>query len=110
VTGGSPDQPAQRILLTGWFSFRHGEGTAGDVLALDAVRTALDQAGLGYDMAWSPVFGRIAVQLKPAYVWARTLAGIPALLAIVETGMPTVRARRIASCQRWPASPVTVSR
>jgi hypothetical protein len=45
-----------RVLLTGWFSFLHGEATAGDLLALDAVRSALAAAGIGSDTAWSPVF------------------------------------------------------
>ena len=45
-----------RVLLTGWFSFRHGEATAGDLLALEAVRQSLELAGLTYDIAWSPVF------------------------------------------------------
>jgi hypothetical protein len=45
-----------RVLLTGWFSFREGEVTAGDVLALEAVSAALDNAALGYDTAWSEVF------------------------------------------------------
>lgn len=43
-----------RILLTGWFSFVHGEATAGDVLSLDAVRSVLGRRP--YDVAWSPVF------------------------------------------------------
>jgi hypothetical protein len=43
-----------RILLTGWFSFEHGEATAGDVLSLETVRAAL--ADLPCDVAWSPVF------------------------------------------------------
>jgi hypothetical protein len=34
VTGAAP---AGRILLTGWFSFRHGEVTVGDLLALESV-------------------------------------------------------------------------
>jgi Polysaccharide pyruvyl transferase len=55
-----------RILLTGWFSFLHGEATAGDVLALDAVRRSLDQAGLGYDVAWSPVFRPGGLRLEDA--------------------------------------------
>ncbi|HWG12098.1 MAG TPA: polysaccharide pyruvyl transferase family protein [Streptosporangiaceae bacterium] len=55
-----------RVLLTGWFSFLHGEATAGDVLALDAVRRALDDAGLGYDVAWSPVFRPGALRLEDA--------------------------------------------
>lgn len=45
-----------RVLLTGWFSFRHGEATAGDVLAAQAVAAALNAAGIAYDIAWSPVF------------------------------------------------------
>lgn len=38
-----------RVLVTGWPSFLHGEATAGDVLAMEAVRQALAGA------AWSPV-------------------------------------------------------
>jgi hypothetical protein len=45
-----------RILLTGWFGFTHGEATAGDVLAADAVAHTLDGAGIPYDTAWSPAF------------------------------------------------------
>ena len=55
-----------RILLTGWFSFLHGEATAGDVLALDSVRRLLDQAGLDYDVAWSPVFRPGGLRLEDA--------------------------------------------
>ncbi|MDN3296370.1 polysaccharide pyruvyl transferase family protein [Streptomyces ficellus] len=43
-----------RILLTGWFSFLHGEVTAGDELALRRVEDLLDREGLPYDTAWSP--------------------------------------------------------
>ncbi|HEY8480447.1 MAG TPA: polysaccharide pyruvyl transferase family protein [Spirillospora sp.] len=46
----------RRVLVTGWPSFLHGEATAGDVLAMDAVRRALDSAGVEHDLAWSPVF------------------------------------------------------
>jgi hypothetical protein len=53
-----------RILLTGWFSFRHGEATAGDVLSLETVRTAL--ADLSYDVAWSPVFAPGALTIEDA--------------------------------------------
>ena len=53
-----------RILLTGWFSFLHGEATAGDVLALAAVEQALDRAGIGYEVAWSPVFRPGALRLE----------------------------------------------
>ncbi|SFC69344.1 polysaccharide pyruvyl transferase family protein [Streptomyces aidingensis] len=45
-----------RVLLTGWFSFLHGEATAGDVLALRRVQQVLDRAGVRYDVAWSPRF------------------------------------------------------
>lgn len=55
-----------RVLLTGWFSFLHGEITAGDVLALDAVRDALDGAGIESDTAWSPVFRPEALRLQDA--------------------------------------------
>jgi hypothetical protein len=48
-------QPS-RVLLVGWPSFLHGEATAGDVLAMDAVATELDVAGVPYETAWSPVF------------------------------------------------------
>jgi hypothetical protein len=72
VTDASPGPPgvrsgrAARVLLTGWFSFLHGEATAGDVLALDAVRQALGEAGIGYDVAWSPVFQPGALRLEDA--------------------------------------------
>ena len=49
--------PAQcgRVLVTGWPSFLHGEATAGDVLAMEAVRRALTARGIACDLAWSPV-------------------------------------------------------
>ncbi len=55
-----------RALLTGWFSFLHGEATAGDVLALESVSAALAAAGLGYDVAWSPVFRPGGLRLDDA--------------------------------------------
>ncbi|SFW84280.1 polysaccharide pyruvyl transferase family protein [Amycolatopsis australiensis] len=45
-----------RVLLTGWASFLHGEATAGDVLSLRAAETALTEAGIGHEVAWSPGF------------------------------------------------------
>lgn len=48
--------PGPRVLLTGWFSFLHGEVTAGDLLVADAVREALRGASIPYDTAWSPAF------------------------------------------------------
>jgi hypothetical protein len=47
---------AQRVLVTGWPSFLHGEATAGDVLAMQAVAAELVAAGVPHEMAWSPVF------------------------------------------------------
>jgi Polysaccharide pyruvyl transferase len=57
---------AMRVLLTGWFSFLHGEATAGDVLAAQAVTSAFDAAGIGHDTAWSPVFRPGALTLEQA--------------------------------------------
>ena len=34
------------MLIVGWPSFLHGEATAGDVLAMEAARAALDASGL----------------------------------------------------------------
>ncbi|TYB47964.1 polysaccharide pyruvyl transferase family protein [Actinomadura chibensis] len=45
-----------RVLVTGWPSFVHGEATAGDVLAMEAVRRGLAAARVESDLAWSPVF------------------------------------------------------
>ncbi|GGZ32495.1 polysaccharide pyruvyl transferase [Streptomyces poonensis] len=42
--------------MTGWFSFRDGEATAGDVLALRRVEDVLGRAGLAYDVVWSAGF------------------------------------------------------
>jgi hypothetical protein len=44
------------VLIVGWPSFLHGEATARDVLAMEAARTVLSDAGLRCDLAWSPVF------------------------------------------------------
>jgi hypothetical protein len=55
-----------RVLLTGWFSFWHGEATAGDLLALEAIRQSLELAGFTYDIAWSPGFRPGALRLEDA--------------------------------------------
>ncbi|OLT09815.1 polysaccharide pyruvyl transferase [Kocuria sp. CNJ-770] len=44
-----------RTLVVGWSSVLHGEATAGDVLAMDAVADALGAAGVPHDVAWSAV-------------------------------------------------------
>ncbi|MCF6522675.1 polysaccharide pyruvyl transferase family protein [Streptomyces sp. JJ36] len=56
----------RRTLLTGWFSFLHGEITAGDTLALRHVQAMLDSAGIEYDTAWSPGFRSGALSLDTA--------------------------------------------
>ncbi|MFE3460762.1 polysaccharide pyruvyl transferase family protein [Nocardiopsis aegyptia] len=45
-----------RVVLAGWFSFRHGEATAGDVGAAEAVSAALGGHGIAHDVVWSPHF------------------------------------------------------
>lgn len=55
-----------RVILTGWFSFLHGEVTAGDVLALEAVSSALRSAAIDYDTAWSPAFRPGGLRLEDA--------------------------------------------
>ncbi|MFD7923410.1 polysaccharide pyruvyl transferase family protein [Streptomyces sp. NPDC059740] len=61
----SPPAPGapRRTLLTGWFSFRDGEVTAGDVLALRRVEQALERAGVPFETAWSPGFAPEALSL-----------------------------------------------
>jgi hypothetical protein len=55
-----------RVLLAGWFSFLNGEATAGDLLALRAVRQSLDDAGLDSDIAWSPGFQPGGLRIEDA--------------------------------------------
>jgi hypothetical protein len=52
----APGPAGGRVLIVGWPSFLHGEATAGDVLAMEAARGVLSDAGLRCDLAWSPVF------------------------------------------------------
>ncbi len=44
-----------RVLIVGWSSPLHGEATAGDVLAMEAVARRLTAEGIGHDTAWSAV-------------------------------------------------------
>ncbi|MER7548170.1 polysaccharide pyruvyl transferase family protein [Actinomadura sp.] len=55
-----------RVLVAGWPSFLHGEATAGDVLAMEAVRRGLAEAGVECDLAWSPVFRPGGLELDRA--------------------------------------------
>jgi glycosyltransferase involved in cell wall biosynthesis len=45
-----------KILLAGWFSFKNGHATAGDLLARDVVSGWLKSAGWSYDVALAPPF------------------------------------------------------
>ena len=94
--------PARRVLLTGWFSFLHGEATAGDVLAAEAVGGALDDAGIPYDTAWSPGFRPGALHLETADPAAyadviTVLLNAPEVLYAVEHGAEPVRGRRAST-------------
>ncbi len=55
TAGVSAGSAQLRVLVVGWPSFVDGVATAGDVLAMDAVATALASAEIGCDLAWSPV-------------------------------------------------------
>ncbi|MEY9212046.1 polysaccharide pyruvyl transferase family protein [Thermobifida halotolerans] len=55
-----------RVLLVGWFSFTHGEATAGDVAAAEAVARRLARAGIACDTAWSPFFRSSGPSLEEA--------------------------------------------
>ncbi|GAA2237582.1 polysaccharide pyruvyl transferase family protein [Streptomyces nogalater] len=61
-----PGRPPGKLLLTGWFSFRDGEATAGDVLAQRHMSAALAGAGIAHDTAWSPGFRPGALSLETA--------------------------------------------
>jgi Polysaccharide pyruvyl transferase len=57
MPGDGPQAGSGRIraLIVGWFSFLHGEATAGDVLCMEALRAALGEAGIDHEVAWSDV-------------------------------------------------------
>lgn len=55
-----------RVLVTGWPTFLHGEATAGDVLSMRRVRSALAGRGIEVDTAWSPGFRRDGLHLDDA--------------------------------------------
>ncbi|MEU0335928.1 polysaccharide pyruvyl transferase family protein [Streptomyces sp. NPDC006193] len=65
-TLSGPGRPPERVLLTGWFSFRDGEATAGDVLAQQHMSAALTRAGIPHDTAWSPGFRPAELSLEAA--------------------------------------------
>lgn len=88
-----------RVLVTGWSGVLHGEATAGDVLAMQAVADALTAAGTACETGWSAVMcppgGLRLTDADPAdfthLVWAcGPLHGAP----VTET------ADRFAGCRR----------
>lgn len=90
-----------RVLVTGWSGVLHGEATAGDVLAMQAVADALAAAGTECVTGWSAVMcppgGLRLDDADPAdfthLVWAcGPLHGSP----VVETAGRFARCRRIA--------------
>ncbi|MGK5499812.1 polysaccharide pyruvyl transferase family protein [Streptomyces sp. URMC 125] len=66
AAGARGAHAAPRALLTGWFSFLHGEATAGDVLALHRLQEVLDASGIPHDTAWSPGFRPGELRLEEA--------------------------------------------
>jgi Polysaccharide pyruvyl transferase len=62
----SHSEPPVRVLVVGWPSFLHGEATAGDVLAMEALRVSLTEAGIWCELAWSPVFRPGGLTLEEA--------------------------------------------
>lgn len=95
-----------RALLTGWFSFLHGEATAGDLLAAQSAGAALRQAGLAYDTAWSPVFRPEGLRLDAADPGRYThlvFACGPLHSCVPQPGTPAPLPelhRRFAHCRR----------
>lgn len=95
-----------RVLLTGWFGFLHGEATAGDVLAAEAVARALAAAGIPCDTAWSPGFRPDALHLSgadPACYSHLVFACGPVHSRPAGPGGPTPLLdlhRRFAGCRR----------
>jgi hypothetical protein len=54
---GTPlEEPRERALVAGHFSYSEGHSTAGDLMARDVVCGWLDEAGFRYDVALAPPF------------------------------------------------------
>ncbi|MDT7802091.1 MAG: hypothetical protein QOI78_5524 [Actinomycetota bacterium] len=87
-----------RVLLTGWASFLHGEATAGDVLSLRALGSALADAEIDHDVVWSPGFRPGTFHLPDAPPGAYTHV----VFACGPLHGPQVRSlhERYAACRR----------
>jgi hypothetical protein len=54
--GTTHEEPSERALVAGFFSYPESHATAGDLIARDVVCKWLDEAGLGYEVALAPPF------------------------------------------------------
>lgn len=85
-----------RVLVAGWWSFLHGEATAGDLAAGAAAAAWLTRAGVPHDVARSPVLGGPPPdQLDPgAYTHLLFVCGPAAGRQVAEL------CERFAGCRR----------
>lgn len=87
-----------RVLVTGWFSFLHGEATAGDVGAAETVCAALRSAGIPHDVAWSPVFRPEGLDLDEAQ--GRDYSDLVFVCGPLGGEQPRELHRRFPNCRR----------
>lgn len=94
----TPRSDTGRVLVTGWFSFRHGEVTAGDALAQRSVSDSLDHLGVGHDTAWSPLYapGEISLEAALPEFYEQVLF----VCGPVHGEQVTALHRRYAACRR----------
>ena len=88
----------RKVLLTGWFSFRDGEATAGDVLALRRVEDVLLGTGIPYDVAWSPGFRPEALHLDR--LWPKDYSHLVFVCGPLHGPQIEELHRRFAHCVR----------
>jgi hypothetical protein len=88
----------RRALLTGWFSFVDGEATAGDVLALRRAEQAVRDAGVPYDVAFSPRFRPGGLSLETARAEEYDL--LLFVCGPCSGPQPAALHRRFAHCRR----------
>lgn len=87
-----------RVLIVGWPSFLHGEATAGDVLAMEAARGVLSDAGLSarlHSGGWKAAAAAPSADMasprsrfEPRPAWKMTAVGSPASRRCPETRSP----------------------
>ncbi|MFJ8853787.1 hypothetical protein [Streptomyces sp. NPDC102437] len=104
----TPRGDTGRVLLTGWFSFRHGEVTAGDALGQRSVPGSLGQLGVRHDTAWSPVYAPGELSLDAAFPenWCCSSAGRPLGVPVLVVDPVEGGAKVSAQAEvRWPVLP-----